>query len=447
MKPSTDLAALTRELHQLSMQQADDAVLQRLLECIVGGVGAQSGSLAVVVPEGDGDLAIAAGVDLPASALGARIVQGQGVLGHVAVTRAPVLIEGERDGEGRQQPRGSSICWPLQVQQRLIGVLSINRPAHETSFTRDDLDRGDTFVAVLALLVDNTLMRREQRRRIDALSVLNEELQQVNHRLGETQAQLLQSEKMASIGQLAAGVAHEINNPIGYVTANVNVLQGYVEDLIRAARGQAGADGRPVDLDYLAEDVPALLAETREGLERVAKIVRDLKDFSRVDTGDDWEWADLVAGLRSTLNIVSNEVKYKADVVQQLEALPSVQCRPSQLNQVFMNLLVNAAQAMDDRGTIRLTCGHGDGHVWFEFADDGCGMDDSVSSRIFEPFFTTKPVGKGTGLGLSVSYSIIQKHHGRIGVTSQRGRGTTFRIELPVAQPTASALLAEAEHD
>jgi signal transduction histidine kinase len=435
MKPSTDLAALTRELHLLSMQQADDAVPQRLLECIVRGVGAQSGSLAVVAPDGGSDLAIVAGVDLPASALGARVVPGHGVLGQVALTQVPVLIEGERDGEGRQQPRGSSICWPLQVQQRLIGVLSINRPASDPPLTRDDLERGDTFVAVLALLVDNTLMRREQLRRIDALSQLNVELQQVNHRLGQTQAQLLQSEKMASIGQLAAGVAHEINNPIGYVTANVNALQGYLDDLLRAARGQARADGQPVDLDYLAEDLPALLAETREGLERVAKIVRDLKDFSRVDTGDDWEWADLVAGLRSTLNIVSNELKYKAEVLQQLQTLPPVQCRPSQLNQVFMNLLVNAAQAMEDRGTIQLRCGHEGEWVWFEFVDNGCGMDEAVSARIFEPFFTTKPVGKGTGLGLSVSYSIVQKHHGRISVISQRGHGTTFRIELPVAQP------------
>jgi two-component system NtrC family sensor kinase len=197
-----------------------------------------------------------------------------------------------------------------------------------------------------------------------------------------------------------------------------------------------------VDVDFLREDMVALIGESHEGLDRVKKIVQDLKDFSRVDQVDDWQNADLVACLNSTLNIVNNEIKYKATVDKDLPALPEVECLASQVNQVFLNLLVNAAQAVDKEGRITLRCGHDpgagpDGEVWFDVGDNGCGIPAANLTRIFEPFFTTKPVGKGTGLGLSLSYSIIQKHHGRLEVDSEVGRGTRFRIVLPVRQSEA----------
>ena len=330
----------------------------------------------------------------------------------------------------------------------LSSVLAFLRPGGSPAFTQDDVQRGGTFVTVLALLVDNAGMRSEQQRRIDKLSRLNSEMVAINSELKATQAQLLQSEKMASIGQLAAGVAHEINNPIGYVYANFNTLSGYVTELLAAAKGGADAPARPLDLEFLSDDLPDLLRETRDGLDRVTKIVRDLKDFSRIDTSDAWESADLMAGLESTLNIVQNEVKYKATIDRRLVALPEVCCRPSEINQVFMNLLVNAAQAIPERGVIRLASGFDDDQVWIEVADTGKGMTAEVQNRIFEPFYTTKPVGQGTGLGLSLSYTIVQKHHGRIEVDSEPGRGTTFRITLPRRQPEASAAAApnEAAH-
>ena len=167
------------------------------------------------------------------------------------------------------------------------------------------------------------------------------------------------------------------------------------------------------------------------------KIVQDLKDFSRVDTSQEWQLADLHAGIDSTLNIVRNEIKYKAEVVKEYGQLPQVECLPSQLNQVFMNLLVNAAHAMKDkeRGTITVRTGRRDDReVWVEVADDGSGIDPENLKRIFDPFFTTKPVGKGTGLGLSLAYGIVQKHQGAITLDSAPGRGTTFRIVLPVAR-------------
>jgi len=169
----------------------------------------------------------------------------------------------------------------------------------------------------------------------------------------------------------------------------------------------------------------------------VRKIVQDLKDFSHVDARKEWEWTDLHKGLDSTLNFVHNEIKYKAEVVKEYGGLPEVQCLASELNQVFMNLLVNAAHAIDKaRGTIWIRTGTakaGDrDSVWVEIQDDGCGIAEENLSRIFDPFFTTKPVGKGTGLGLSLSYGIVKKHGGRLEVDSQPGRGSRFRLTIPV---------------
>jgi two-component system, NtrC family, sensor kinase len=283
---------------------------------------------------------------------------------------------------------------------------------------------------------------------VQALVRSNDELTRLNAKLKHAQDQLMQSEKLASIGQLAAGVAHEINNPVGYVFSNFGTLEKYLADLFRVLAAYEEAEGllaaspagaklaalrAEIELDYLKEDVPALMNESREGIKRVRKIVQDLKEFSHVDTKQDWEWIDLHVGIDSTLNIVNNEIKYKAEVVKQYGELPEVQCLPSEMNQVFMNLLVNAAHAVDKtRGTITIRSGTQDERVWIEIEDDGCGIPKENLSRIFDPFFTTKPVGKGTGLGLSLSYGIVQKHGGRLEVDSEPGRGTRFRVTLPV---------------
>jgi two-component system NtrC family sensor kinase len=291
-----------------------------------------------------------------------------------------------------------------------------------------------------------------QRQRAEAeLLRRNAKLTELNEKLSMAQQQLMQSEKLASIGQLAAGVAHEINNPIGYIFSNFNSLETYIDRLLEmlacyeeaeSAIGTPGVAARLKDmreqteLEYLKEDIPVLMRESKEGIVRVRKIVQDLKDFSRVDSGQDWQWANLHHGIDSTLNVVHNEVKYKADVVKEYGDIPDIECLPSQLNQVVMNLVVNAAHAIGaERGRIAIRTGGGADAVWFEVEDNGCGIPEENLSRIFDPFFTTKPVGKGTGLGLSLSYGIVQKHHGKIEVDSAPGRGTRFRITLPVRQP------------
>ncbi|MCB1939105.1 MAG: ATPase [Rhodocyclaceae bacterium] len=288
------------------------------------------------------------------------------------------------------------------------------------------------------------------------------ELTELNCRLHDAQAQLVQSEKLASIGQLAAGVAHEINNPIGYVLSNITTLGRYLTDIFSLfdafeavertlpeadpQRAAIVALKQSLDFDFLKEDLPALLRESQEGATRVRQIVQDLKDFSRVDHSKEWMLADIHAGLDSTLNVVNNELKYKAEVVRDYGQLPSIHCIPSQLNQVFMNLLVNAAHAIETRGTITIRTEAPDAdHISVSVSDTGSGIPADTCKRIFEPFFTTKPVGKGTGLGLSLSYGIVQKHHGEITVDSTVGAGTTFRVVLPVNPPEGEAVAEAAE--
>ncbi|MBS1228104.1 MAG: histidine kinase [Proteobacteria bacterium] len=287
----------------------------------------------------------------------------------------------------------------------------------------------------------------EKLRAEEALNQEKAEQRVLINRLEEAHNQLLQSEKMASIGQLAAGVAHEINNPISYVNSNLGALQQYVGKLLQliagyeqhdaelpgASRDTLDALKREIDLDYLRNDVGDLLAESLGGLQRVKRIVQDLKDFSHVSDSE-MQWANLENGLESTLNVVGNELKYKAEVVRDYGHLPEIECIPSQLNQVFMNLLVNASQAIAEHGVITLRTRQEGDQACLEISDTGSGIPPEIINRIFDPFFTTKPVGTGTGLGLSITHGIIRKHGGRIEVSSEIGKGSTFRIVLPIRQ-------------
>lgn len=289
--------------------------------------------------------------------------------------------------------------------------------------------------------------------RTEALTLASQALQQEIDERKQLQSQLIQSEKLASLGQMAAGVAHEINNPVGFVTSNLGTLESDFKQLQRMldAYQQAEAALAPgdcleqlsalrneLDLDFLKEDIPILIRESKDGIGRVTQIVKDLKNFSRVDNDEQWQWANLQQGIDSTLNIVASELKHKADVIKHYQPLPEIECLASQINQVVMNLVINAAQAMGpERGTITLSNGVEGDRVWLEVADNGCGIAPHSLQKIFDPFFTTKPVGEGTGLGLSLSYGIVKKHHGDISVSSEVGRGTTFRVVLPIRQTAA----------
>ncbi len=279
--------------------------------------------------------------------------------------------------------------------------------------------------------------------------------------LEETQAQIIQSEKMASIGQLAAGVAHEINNPIGFVSSNLRTLTDYRQDIgqmivlyrnfIKEIKDTTETQLPPtlmdrlkeiedtedkIDIEYIQQDLDELISDCLDGTDRIRKIVLDLKDFAH--PGEDApKETDINTGLESTLNVVYNELKYKAKIIKNFGEVPLIQCYPQQINQVFMNILVNAAQAIEKSGEIRINTESRGEWVEVRISDTGCGISEDHLTRIFDPFFTTKDVGKGTGLGMNIAYNIIQKHNGFINVESKLGEGTTFTVRLPLALPEA----------
>ncbi len=253
-----------------------------------------------------------------------------------------------------------------------------------------------------------------------------------------TQRQLYQAEKLASIGQLAAGVAHEINNPIGFIRSNLGTAQQYVRDLSRLVAlmktgdiAQFQSAWKEADMGFLLEDFTALLGESMEGADRVTKIVSDLKGFSNVDQAEE-EVVDLNDNLRFACNVLAGQIKDKAELVLELGVLPKTLCLPGHLNQVFLNLLLNAAQAITDRGRIEVCSEMAGNEIRIRIHDNGCGIPEGSLGRIFDPFFTTRPVGSGTGLGLAVCHDIVQAHGGRIEVESEVGVGTTFTVYLPV---------------
>lgn len=358
--------------------------------------------------------------------------------------RQPVIVNDYAAASGKHGlPEGHAelqrfISVPVLEQGKVVMLTGVGNKA--TPYTEHDVETVQLIASAIWRIVQR---RRAERATRDALAAQRA----LNQKLEEAQNQLLQSEKMASIGQLAAGVAHELNNPIGFVNSNLGTLDGYLRDLFAIADAYADVETSAAsdcpqfdraralkqekDYDFLRADIFQLLAESKDGLTRVAKIVKDLKDFSRAGEAT-YQWADLHQGLDSTLNIVWNELKYKCTVNKDYGDLPRIWCVPSQLNQVFMNLLVNAAHAIPEKGEISIRTGRQDDEVFVAIADTGAGIAPEHLNRIFEPFFTTKPVGQGTGLGLSLAYSIVQKHRGRIEVSSEISHGTTFTIMLPV---------------
>jgi len=625
------LYRLTQEaLKSKNPETVNDIILAH----IVSAFNANTGSLARVNSKNTA-LTLAAGIGIPAHVIGNKIDFGEGVLGFVAEEGEPLLLNGDITNhpklaklaaKRKNAKPSSSMCWPLSVDEKIVGVISVNRTDIAQPFSEKDLVNGEFIIQFIAVAVENTRLyvqhqdslnelkqfNKAQNLWVDALNWINnsqEELERsasldtfvkdalrhakkitrsnkgallvdsekkgimqcliswgniddaekkafpaffkrlLNHkkldnsaplslselfdkteipsyfqhgdflvsliqeakikrgvifigekknaqydghdrlllgqfsngiaqcleryqllislrkankklhnekkeqkilitRLEDAQNQLLQSEKMASIGQLAAGVAHEINNPIGYVNANLESMKDYVDNVLKLIKMYQESDDlinadpelyqrivslkENIDIEFLSEDLQNLVAESQEGISRVKNIVQNLKDFSHVDETE-WQWSNLESGIDSTLNIAISEIKYKAEVVRKYENLPEIECIPSQLNQVFLNLLVNAAQSIPEKGIITITtCQDDDQSVLVKIRDNGGGIPEDKIQRIFEPFFTTKPVGEGTGLGLSLSYSIIERHNGEILVDSTLGEGTCFTIRLPI---------------
>ncbi len=277
------------------------------------------------------------------------------------------------------------------------------------------------------------------------------QLEEANREIKESQSIIVQQEKMASLGQLAAGVAHELNNPLGYIQSNLHSMRDYVKDIkeymkeldgfienssqssdgnVREKASEIMDLGGKLGIESVMEDIEPLTADCLEGAERAKNIVLNLKNFSRPGESKPSP-IDLTAGIESTVSVVWNEIKYRAKVHKEYDELPLIQGYPQKLNQVIMNLLVNAAHSLDKNGDIWIRTRLNDGFVEIEIEDNGRGIREEHVSRIFDPFFTTKPVGKGTGLGLSISYGIVKEHGGEILVDSRPGEGSKFTVRLP----------------
>ncbi len=316
------------------------------------------------------------------------------------------------------------------------------------------------YAAILLLILALVGIRlvRSFRELDEANDHLEEQVEQRTHDLRETlkelkasQAQLIQSEKMASLGQMVAGVAHEINTPLGYARSNAEIVRTSLTDIRALVDAQSRAlalmTHEETDVEQVADalataegrvtelvgELDSLLVDTDHGLKQIAELVGSLKDFSRVDRSRS-DLFDVNDGIDAALKICGNQLKHRVEVVRSYGKLPQIECSPSQLNQVFLNLINNAAQAIDGEGKIYIHTTPSAMGVSIRVLDNGSGMSEEVRARIFEPFFTTKPVGKGTGLGLSIVYRIIEDHGGTIEVRSTPGKGSEFTIELPLKQ-------------
>ena len=268
------------------------------------------------------------------------------------------------------------------------------------------------------------------------------------HEIEMAKDQLVQSEKMAALGQLAAGVAHEINNPVGFINTNNNIMQKYLVQLEKALTTLTTAcetdeSGMGMliltswqsqfDISTIFDDFKELITESSEGIKRVRDIVKDLKEYSHLGA-QKFERCDVQTLLRSAVNLLRNEIKYKAEVEYHFAGDTNIDCIASQLNQVFVNLIVNACHAIDEFGTITIATKQSGDNLKIKVTDTGCGIPPDKLKSIFDPFFTTKPVGQGTGLGLAISKSIIERHHGSVKVISVVGEGTSFELTLPIEQ-------------
>jgi signal transduction histidine kinase len=349
----------------------------------------------------------------------------------------------------------SLVMVPLRVKDRVFGVLSVSA-SRARRFTESDRDLLSAVASHVALAVDKAEsfqtieelsrgLEDKVRVRTEQLRAAHEELQAAYRNLQQTQMQLIQREKMASVGQLVAGVAHELNNPIGFVYSNVSTLEDFVRrlramlDVYRglplpeAEGARAATQWEALKVDYALRYLDSMTQGIREGAERARKIVRDLRVFARADD-DVWQPIDLHAELESSLTLLNHLLKDRVTVHRKFGELPAVECVRSQIDQVFLNLLANAAQAISGPGEIAIETRQENGAAVVSITDTGSGIAPEVMGRVFDPFFTTKPVGEGTGLGLSISYELVKKHRGEILATSSPGQGATFTVRLPIAR-------------
>jgi predicted ATPase/signal transduction histidine kinase/tRNA A-37 threonylcarbamoyl transferase component Bud32 len=488
-----DLASVIKAYQAISSEIVLDKLLANLMKILIENAGAQKGCLilrssAEGNPESQGSqvkFAIAAEAAITETGAivensAATLAQMRrisddilpiAVINYVERTRSDVVLSNAvKDGRFTtdnyisERQIKSLLCTPIVNAGQLLGILYLENNLTSGAFTPDRLEVLRLLSSQAAISLENALLYAsvEQKvwERTQELNEKNLHLKQTLTELKKTQAHLVQSEKMSSLGQLVAGVAHEINNPVNFIYGNLNPAREYVEDLLNLISlyeehyphpvSEIADEIEAMDLEFLREDLQKILTSMKIGAERIRQIVLSLRNFSRLDEAE-MKPVDIHEGIESTLMILRPLLKGKPgsfdeiQVVKEYGQLPKVSCYPSQLNQVFMNVLSNACDALkmnridnqaDYIPTIRIyTEVNESNSVVIRIADNGSGMDNQIVKKIFDPFFTTKPVGSGTGLGLSISYQIIvEAHRGKINCFSTVGKGTEFIIEIPIAQ-------------
>ena len=436
--------ALDQLVHRMGYQGANLYLVDRERQRIVGHTG--TGSSSAIEFEK---------IDL-------SLDPTKSVVAKVAVTGTPVLVE---DIETTTEPADralaralnvrSGVAVPLRVRGRVFGVIqAVSSRPHALAAGDIELltavanhvamavDRADSFQTIEDL---SRGLEEKVRVRTEQLRAANEELQAAYRDLQATQMQLIHREKMASVGQLVAGVAHELNNPIGFVFSNVSTLDDFVKRLramLDAYRTVPLPDAEAermqrhwaeLKVDYALKYLDSMTQGIREGAERARKIVRDLRVFAR-SQDDVWQAVDLHEDLESSLTLLNHLLKDRITIHRKFGDVPPVECVRSQIDQVFLNLLANAAQAISDQGAITIETRRENGNAVVTISDTGPGIGPEIIGRIFDPFYTTKPVGEGTGLGLSISYEIVKKHGGHIRADNAPGGGATFTVSVPLSR-------------
>jgi signal transduction histidine kinase len=405
-------------------------IADRILVALTDTMGVERAMVMMVDDEGKVLRSMASRGEWEDDALAVEIPSDHPIWKHLWMRREDLSradFDDEPDVESRELCRDVydtlevELLVPILYGVDLLGVIAVGRKISGERLVADDR-------MLLRTLANQSSIAIENAKAFDEIAKLNETLEaRVDERTAElrdTQAQLVQAEKMKSLGQLVAGVAHELNNPIGFVHANLQLLDEFIAKLLQPGRS-------PQEIAKAREAIAKLLVRSREGTERVKKIVQDLRTFSRMDQAE-LQDANLNEEIERTLALMEPRFKTAITVERDFGNLPRVRCYPGQLNQVFLNLLMNSCDALGKKGHIRIRTRRSRDGVRLEFHDDGPGIPEEIQHQIFDPFFTTKPVGTGTGLGLSISHGIIERHGGRISVESAPSRGTTFVIELPL---------------